>query len=145
MAHMSFSLAKSTFRCLSCGETWTATTQNVLRVSGCPRCADDGFDPSAPAVLYYLRVLDPEDERVYYKVGVSNRFLEERFPNSEDRTRITIIRKWPFESGSAARERERQILLDYSAFNAGFTTFGPLTTGNTELFPVDILGLDTLS
>lgn len=106
---------------------------------GCPSCADYGFDPQSPAVLYYVAVNTDEDD-TRYKIGVSNNY-EKRFFGADLR-RVRLVKLWHFATGAAAAEREAELLHRHS----GDRYHGPdiLQTGNTELFTHDVLGLDTL-
>lgn len=55
---------------------------------GCPDCAESGFSPDKPGILYYLRV----DNRrgLFYKIGITNRTVQERFTPA-DLCLITVI------------------------------------------------------
>lgn len=110
-----------------------------LRGNGCADCAETGFNPSEPALLYYLAVaMDNGDTR--YKIGITNRTVEERFCGP-DFACIRIVKTWRFASGRVAREREAEILYQF----AGERYYGPdilVCAGNTELFTHDVLGLD---
>ena len=109
-----------------------------LRNSGCPDCAETGFNPNDRATLYYIAVTT-DDGDTRYKIGISNRTVEERF-RAPDLVRIRKVKTWNYAVGSAAAEREAEILRQY----AGDRYNGPdiLESGNTELFTHDILGLD---
>ncbi|MGR3344255.1 MAG: hypothetical protein ACU0DI_13715 [Paracoccaceae bacterium] len=108
--------------------------------SGCPDCVEAGFNPSEPALLYYLAITT-DDGDTRYKIGVTNRTVEERFVKKTDLDRIRIVETWRFASGRVAREREVEILYQF----AGERYYGPdilVGGGNTELFTYDVLGLD---
>jgi hypothetical protein len=108
--------------------------------SGCPDCADYGFNPSEPASLYYIAIAT-DDGDTRYKIGITNRTVEERF-RGPDFARIRIVKIWRYAIGRSAAEREAEILRQY----AGDKYHGPdileVYGGNTELFTHDILGLD---
>ena len=109
------------------------------RRSGCPDCADHGFNPSEPGLLYYLAVTT-DDGDTRYKIGITNRSVEERFVG-RDFARIRIVKTWQFAVGRVAAEREAEILYQY----AGERYYGPdilLGAGNTEVFTYDVLALD---
>ena len=106
---------------------------------GCSDCADFGFNPSEPGLLYYVAVTT-DDGDTRYKIGITNYSVEKRFRGS-DLARIRIVKTWQFAVGRSAAEREAEILIQYS----GDKYFGPallVSGGNTELFTHDILGLD---
>lgn len=109
-----------------------------LEGKGCPLCSERGFKHDMPGLLYYLRVTSPV--RTVYKIGVTNRSVEERF-EEWDRNKITIIKTWDFAVGRDAYEKEQAILKEYEQFR--YTGIdNPLESGNTELFTRDVLGLD---
>jgi hypothetical protein len=129
---------KVRFQC-SEGHTWEAKPNNILNGRGCPDCAETGFDPSEPGILYYIAVTT-DDGDTRYKIGITNLSVEERFP-AADLARIRTVKTWRFAVGRVAAERETEILYQY----AGERYYGPdllLGAGNTELFTHDILGLD---
>jgi hypothetical protein len=130
---------KVRFQC-SEGHTWEAKPNNILNGRGCPGCAETGFDPSEPGILYYIAVTT-DDGDTRYKIGITNLSVEKRFP-AADLARIRIVKIWRFAVGGVAKERESEILYQYQ----GDKYYGPdilVSAGNTELFTHDILGLDT--
>ena len=107
--------------------------------SGCPDCAKTGLNPSDPGLLYYIAITT-DDGDTRYKIGVTNRSIEERFPGT-DLTRIRVVKIWRFAVARIAAERESEILSQF----AGDRYYGPrllIGAGNAELFTHDILGLD---
>ena len=107
--------------------------------TGCPDCADYGFNPTEPCVLYYIAVTT-DDGDTRYKIGITKNSVQNRYPGP-DLARIRIIKTWRYAIGRSAAEREAEILRQY----AGDRYFGPdilLRGGNSELFTHDILGLD---
>ena len=131
-------LTKVTIICPDHGP-FEATPNNHLRERGCPDCADYGFNPNDRATLYYLAI-ETEDGDTRYKIGITNRTVEERF-RPPDLARIRIVKTWQFAAGRAAAEREAEILRQYD----GERYYGAdllVGAGNTELFTYDILGLD---
>lgn len=122
--------------CSEHGSFWQ-NANNHLNGSGCPRCANRGFDKDKPAILYYLRVND--GRRLLWKIGITNFTVQERFPS--DFKKITILESWFYQKGVDAYNREQEILRSFSHLRY----FGePVLTnaGNTELFVEDVLGLD---
>ena len=102
------------------------------RGSGCPACTATGFNPLKPAILYYVRV-DTNGE-IYYKIGITNRSVPERF--GKDFHMITILKEWRYEVGADAYQAEQNILK----LNAEFLYTGEpiLVCGNTEIFTKDV-------
>lgn len=122
--------------CLTHGE-FKQTPNNHLNGQGCPSCAKSGFDPVKPAALYYVRI--NKDNEIFYKIGITNRKIRERF--SCEKTKITELMKWEYPSGKEAKEKESQIkeLFKNNLYN------GPPVlkhNGNREIFDFDVLGYD---
>ncbi len=104
---------------------------------GCISCSEDGgFKHHKPAILYYLSV----DSGTAYKIGITNRTVEQRFSNPE-LARIEVINTIHYRNGADAYKAEQSILRDFAY--AKYTGDPLLVTGNTELFNHDILQLDT--
>ena len=110
------------------------TPANHLIGRGCPSCSKTGFDPTRPAILYYLSVNNGQA----YKIGITNRTIEERFTN-EDLSKISVIASWYFEVGEEARLKEVEILNLY--FSRRYKGADLLLNGNSELFDSDVLEL----
>lgn len=104
--------------------------------SGCPKCGGAGFNPLAPAILYYVKVT--AEEETLYKVGITNRSVIERF--GADMPKVTVLKTWDYDVGADAYSAEQTIL----ELNSDFKYTGPnvLRSGNTELFTVDVGGYD---
>ncbi len=119
---------------------WPTTINNRTGLThGCPVCAETGFDPSIPAIAYYIRI--ETGGGPLYKIGVTNRTVAERFHRDIDRVKIKVIKEWEFNSGAEALEFERNILSCFQDQRYD----GPLILiqmGNTEIFEVDVLDLD---
>lgn len=103
---------------------------------GCPDCATTGFDPSKPAVLYYLSILGG----TAYKIGITNRTVRGRM-DRECKSTYSTIKIWEFEAGLDAYTKEQEILAAYKA--SKYAGDYLLKSGNTELFSYDVLNLDT--
>lgn len=114
------------------------TPHDHLKGQGCPHCAISGFSKSKPAIVYYLKVT--HNNIVTYKIGITNRSVQERFSN-EDLEKITIIKVWDYLIGAEAYNHEQQILKQYKDYK--YIGEPLLNSGNTELFSIDILGLST--
>ena len=109
-----------------------------LQKKGCPSCAKTGFDKKKPGILYYLKITT-EDDKKLYKIGITNRSVNERFTLTE-LSKIEIVKVEEFEKGQNAWDKEREILSKYKEYKY----IGPdvLDSGNTELFTVDVLSLE---
>lgn len=131
-------LEKVTITCLEHGEFHQVAVSH-LRAQGCPSCASTGFDPEKPGIVYYLRI-DRENHPPLYKIGITNRSVDERFPYASDRVLISVIQVWEFDTGSDAYALESEIIRSHP--HARYFGKPVLNSGNTELFTDDILGLD---
>lgn len=115
--------------------------EHISQKSGCADCAETGFNPKKPGLMYYIAV-SAGDGQTRYKIGITNLSIERRFPAAADRARIRIVKIWHFAVGLLAAERESEILLQFRRDRY----YGPRllkSAGNTELFTHDILGLDS--
>ena len=111
------------------------TPANHLIGRGCPSCSKTGFDPTKPAILYYLSINNGQA----YKIGITNRTIEERFTN-EDLSKISVVASWHFDVGEEARLREAEILNLY--LTRRYKGADLLLNGNSELFDSDVLELE---
>ena len=120
--------------CGTHGSFWQ-TPDDHLSGNSCPSCASYGFNPEKEATLYYLSVY----KGTAYKIGITNRTVEERFSNAELEN-IDILEEWYFKNGQAALDKEQEILKEFKW--AQYSGDNLLVSGNTELFMVDILNKD---
>ena len=112
------------------------TAKNHIRGSKCPGCRKTGFDPNKPATLYYLSINCGQA----YKIGITNKTLKERFNNSELDI-INVIKLYEYSIGKDAYTEEQRILKEFKDYK--YTGPDLLKAGNTELFSIDILNLDS--
>jgi len=59
----------------SCGHTWEASANHVLRGSSCPLCSEHGFNSSKEAVFYILPI---KGSQQFTGFGISNNYLKRR-------------------------------------------------------------------
>lgn len=92
------------------------------------------YKRGCPAKLYYLRLAGG----VAYKIGVTRRTIEERYPSSQDV--FTVLMEKYYKDGKRAFKKERLIVEKF----AKYIYRGPklLSAGNNEVFNRDVLGLD---
>lgn len=121
------------FTCKEHG-TQTRAVKDLSLGRWCYGCTKGGFRANRPGILYYVSV----DHGTAYKIGVTNTSVEQRFKGLT--TAITTLRTWYFEDGSEALQKEKELLDLYKKFK--YTGDALLPSGNTELFYLDILGLD---
>lgn len=110
------------------------TPANHLTGSGCSKCAKNGFNPSKSAYLYYLKVTT-DNGKVLYKIGITNRTVNERF-NLNELSKIEIIKQKLYQNGQDAYDEEQRILKQYNAYR--YTGPDVLVNGNTELFVINV-------
>jgi hypothetical protein len=122
--------------CPEHGLTEQIARDHLKKVPQC--CAQTGFDPDSPAILYYLRV-EANEGQTLYKIGISNRSVVERFA-PRDLPKITVVEVVEFERGRDAYDLEQMYLRELTEYSYS----GPevLSSGNTELFTCDVLDLD---
>jgi hypothetical protein len=111
---------------------------NHLAGNGCPTCATCGFNPRKPAIVYYIKVNNGQA----YKIGITNRTVAKRFTPS-DLENIEVLKTYYFELGSDAYQVEQAILKHKTYL--GYEGNPLLSSGNTELFSVDIADLVELN
>jgi len=110
----------------------------IKRGRGCGKCAERGFNPEKPGTLYYIAFNHPAHPTPLYKIGITNRTVQERF--APEPTPYRIIHTESYLFGFLAYEKEQRILAQHAAHK--YTGANLLVSGNTELFTRDILNLD---
>ena len=111
------------------GHVWEVEPANILSGFGCPQCAYHGFDLDKPAILYYIKIGD------YYKIGITNRSVLDRFSQDKNKP-IKILFEKLYATGKEAKEEEQLILNSHPRISVpGYLAKG----GNTELFLTDVL------
>jgi predicted nucleic-acid-binding Zn-ribbon protein len=117
---------------------FTTMAINHLQGSGCPSCANTGFDISKPAILYYIY----DKLENLYKIGITNLTLKKRFSSKFIKDRIKIIMEKEIISGKQAYLEEQEILKRYSKYKHVNRSWPKNKGGYTEFFNKDILNLD---
>lgn len=113
------------------------TPGSHLNNNGCNSCAEYGFNPQKPAILYYLKINGGQA----YKIGITNRTVEDRF-STYDLGKIEIVTTFKYENGSDCYADEQEFLSLYKEFK--YKGEPLLKNGNTELFNKDVLELDNI-
>lgn len=124
---------KSKFRCNSCNHEWMTLPYSVLNGSGCPECAIFGFNRGEPAYLYYVKLSN--NDKTYYKIGVTNKDPKHRFKHTK--LVVEFIKIKYFDRGANAELEENKILVEFKKHRVTDKEFLP-QGGYTELFNVDI-------
>ncbi len=129
--------------CGECGCLYHPSMGNYRGGSRCPSCTKRGFDPSKSAILYYLRVYDPEqnDGNPLYKIGITNYTVKKRYQLTHDQEKIEELHIVDYPVGQEAKDHEA-ILKDV---HRAYRYYGPKVlkaVGITEIYTCDVLGLD---
>jgi hypothetical protein len=111
--------------------TKTYTLDNILT-----GVAYGGFDRREPGILYYLKINNGQA----YKIGITNKTVSKRFALS-DLPKIEVVAIRYYEVGEDAYAAEKSVLKGYKEYK--YIGEPLLTSGNTELFTIDVLGIDT--
>ncbi|TCK99354.1 uncharacterized protein DUF4102 [Shimia isoporae] len=98
-------------------------------------------DPLNPWRVYYARILSKEHGGPFYKVGVSKRDIKNRLTERENT--VTEVACAYFPDKESAKLVEQQILKEFEDLRGLTPRIFPTSGGNTEVFPFDILGLDS--
>ncbi len=123
------------------GHEWqTAPAARSKGGTGCPRCANYGFDATRPAFLYFIR----HENLKARKIGIMN--SESTRLNRFEEKGWVILGKWAFESGGVARDVETA-LLNWIRRDLNLPAFLDLETmgaqgGHSETFSLDGPGDD---
>lgn len=127
---------KVKIHCAKCSADFKQTPESHKSGSGCPNCARGGFNPCIPGILYYFRV--EKNGQVAYKIGVTNRTTQKRW--ASELNNITILYEKHYQLGQDALDAEYLIKKEFKFIRCiGEPLIG---IANTELFQVDVLGVD---
>ena len=108
------------------------------RGQGCPQCSNTGFNPSIPAILYYLRV--ETRTHTLYKIGITNKTVQQRFLG--DLSIVTSLQEIFYAKGANAYDEEQRLLKKYAKYRYTGIDRVLRSAGNSELFTRDVLGKD---
>jgi hypothetical protein len=93
--------------CGGCGKIVSPKLNNVrTRGACCAHCAKYGLDPAAPAWLYVMA----HAGLGAVKIGITGRHTREDRVARLEGSGWTEVRKWPFDTGDAARYTEQTVL-----------------------------------
>ena len=90
-------------RCKDCGFEWKVRPSLVNNGSSCPKCADYGFDSSAPSIVYQM-IRDNETIKVGIANESSNRVAKHK------RRGFETVEIWHVSTGIEARDIESSVL-----------------------------------
>ena len=130
-------LSKVKIYCNTHKEYFYQIPNSHLSGTGCFRCNGGGYSQDKAGTLYYLKVQYCGNVSPLYKVGITNKTVQERFSNN-DLDMITIIDTITHDDGKYIYQLERETLRKFKAFK--YQGDNILDSGNTELFTKDVLG-----
>jgi len=105
--------------------------------SGCPKCAQYGFNPDKEATLYYIK----DKDTGLYKIGITNNSLNNRFGKAFLESRAEILMEETYENGQDAYLAEQEILQAFKPYRCNNDTWPEAKGGKTEFFNRNILEL----
>lgn len=118
--------------------SFTQKAESHMIGHGCPKCANRGFDKLSPGFLYYVKVVKGTEE--YYKIGVTNKSILERFKR-ETKVKVEPIFEIYFDLGYDAFLCEQTIIRN----NLNYLYKGEeqimKSNNNAEIFVKDVLGM----
>jgi hypothetical protein len=115
------------------GHQWKASPANIKSGTGCPTCSKSGFDSSKPATLYFISFWFDNIE--YFKIGITNKSIEERFVREKSKLSIKLLWSKQFDMGKDAQNIETILKRQNSRYQIMIPAF---QRGNTEIFSVFI-------
>lgn len=115
------------------GHIWKVAPNDILKGKGCPQCCNYSFDITKPAILYFISF--SFNNNTYYKLGVTNRTVKDRF--GSEMQSLTIKSLWTlyFDKGKDALFKEKELLNKYKDYKVNC---GALKRGNTETLSIYI-------
>ena len=135
--------SNSTYVTIVCKEhgDFPQVPSSHIKGTGCPSCAEYGFDPEAPAVLYCMRCSGPLGN--FWKVGITNNPQRRRMQIQSSIRSTNIYHDYvveiedllSFDKGVEAKNLEAELLEIESLRFEAAESF----TGCTELFSVNPL------
>lgn len=91
---------------------WLATPDSVMRLSGCPACANSGYKKNLPAYVYVLQF------ESFIKYGITNN-ITSRMARHKKNGKYDIVCLRHFASGTDARILEKKIKDTYGGHYVG--------------------------
>lgn len=131
--------AQSRFRCLVDGHEWLTTLDSIHNSgTGCPKCADYGFNPRYPSVFYVYDIFSLSSR--YVGFGISGNFVDRSYKHSlsfaKAGARGDLLKTYPMD-GHVAKSFEKIVKQNFPISDTGIEGF------RTEAFEYDeeLLGL----
>jgi len=124
-------------RCNKCDHEWRTYPDTVSRGSGCPACAERGFNPEKPAYVY---LLIREDGVAQVGITGGGETAEKRLRRHRANG-YRLVRLWSFPVGSNAREVEQQTIRQWREQDDLLPAAAPGEDGWTETVHIESLPL----
>lgn len=117
-----------------------APNNHTSMKTGCPQCAETGFNPLEPGTLYVLT--DDKQCPTLLKVGITNDF-KQRLQQLQRRTPHPVVKlvSYPFPRGADAYKLEQDVHQVFRELNARLKGFD----GATEWFEYSPVILDYIN
>lgn len=113
-------------------------SNHLTGYEGCPECAiGGGFNISLPGICYLMKF--SIDDQIVYKVGITNRTIQDRYSSEEFKHCIETKTK-AFNVGKDAYTMEQTLLKKYKQYK--YEGAPILKSGNTELLIGPIAEID---
>ena len=144
ISNFSNSTTPAIFECNE-GHSWSSTPGNVIKGSGCPGCAEYGFNQSKPAEFYYSRIDSTDETPTLWMIGITNRTFEDRY-TIIDHSKMTLLYRMRYDEGKETLAFEQDIIRSNKEFL--FKGLSPLKskggagTISREIFTIDVLGVE---
>ena len=115
------------------GKFYQKPSDHIFNLQGCPSCGSSCFSTQKPGIFYVLKVL--HEDKVYYKVGITNKSLKHRYSSKHDKSKIKQCFIYTFKNGFLAQEMEYKLLQQFTKNKANTSI---LLSGNTEILTQDV-------
>jgi hypothetical protein len=125
--------SKVTIICPEHGEFQQRPSDHIFNLQGCPSCGSSCFSSQKPGTFYILKVV--HKNKLYYKIGITNKTLKQRYSSSHDKNKISKCFLYTFNNGYLAQELESKLLYLFKDLKANTNI---LLSGNTEILIKDI-------
>ena len=102
-----------------------------------------GFDVTKPGIMYYIKIVSNKD--TFYKIGITNRNINIRIKGMKinENYKPIILQELYFKNGIDASILETKLKQNFKKFR--YKGEPIMKSGNSELFIIDILKLDSLA
>ena len=104
------------WRCSKCAHTWNTSVNNRTgRGTGCPSCAEYGFQPDKQGHYYAMEIRGP-DGHWWWKGGITSNVEQRRYQletslkSNNMHLKVNIVEFITFEKGKFAKELENKLL-----------------------------------